>query len=211
MDDVVSTRRQQTRDRLVQAAIEVFAQRSIEGASVEDICEQAGFTRGAFYSNFETKEDLCLQIVRRRGEQLLDTTQQALAMISDADTGPDALSQVISGVVSVLDVGLALDENWVLVRQELRLYAFRNPGFRPALAQAESEATALVATALAEALERHHAELLVPIPEVMLTLDAYCERARLDAILAGAAEKDEDWRGGLEKLVRSLVVFPTSA
>jgi AcrR family transcriptional regulator len=54
----ISARRQATRERVLEAAGEVFAERGFHGASVEDICERAGFTRGAFYSNFSSKDDL---------------------------------------------------------------------------------------------------------------------------------------------------------
>lgn len=205
---VVSNRRQQTRDRLVVAAAALFAEKGIAGSSVEEICERAGFTRGAFYSNFESKEDLCLEIVHQRGEQLLATTRRALAMIPDAPVSAHSLDEIIAKVVAVLDIGNTLDDNWVLVRTELRLYAFRNPSFRSALRAVEQEAVQLAIAALADALRRQRARLLLPIDELMLTLDAYCEHTRLDAILSGRADWEDAWRTGLERLVRSLVVLP---
>ncbi len=51
-------RREQTRMRLVEAAIDEFAVRGLDATSVEQLCEAAGFSRGAFYSNFATKDDL---------------------------------------------------------------------------------------------------------------------------------------------------------
>jgi len=55
-----SRRRKATRARLLSAAAEVLSERGFHGASVEEICERAGFTRGAFYSNFAAKDDLVL-------------------------------------------------------------------------------------------------------------------------------------------------------
>jgi AcrR family transcriptional regulator len=205
---VVSSRRQHTRDLLIDAATALFAEKSIEGASVEEICERAGFTRGAFYSNFEGKDDLCLEIVRQRGEQLLATTRRALAMIPDAPVSAHSLDEIIAKVVAVLDVGITLDDNWVLVRDELRLYAYRHPAFRPALLETERTATGLACAALADALGRHDARLLVPLEQLMLLLDAYCERTRLDSILEGDVDATHVWREGLERLVRALVVLP---
>jgi AcrR family transcriptional regulator len=205
---VVSSRRQHTRDLLIAAATELFAEKSIPGASVEEICERAGFTRGAFYSNFESKEELCLEIVRQRGEQLLATTRQALAMIPDAPVSAHSLDEIIAKVVAVLDVGITLDDNWVLVRDELRLYAYRNPSFRPPLLEIERTATGLATASLADALARHRADLLIPLDQLMLALDAYCERTRLDAILSGDPDGSHAWRDGLERLVRALVVLP---
>ncbi|MFT4108237.1 TetR/AcrR family transcriptional regulator [Propionicimonas sp.] len=204
----MSSRRQHTRDLLIDAATALFAEKSIEGASVEEICERAGFTRGAFYSNFESKEDLCLEIVRQRGEQLLETTRRALGMIPDAPVSAALLEEIIARVVAVLDIGITLDDNWVLVRAELRLYAFRHPSFRPALVQIEGNAIQLSIADLAQALERHGARLLIPIDQLLFTLDAYCERTRLDAILTGQPDSDHAWRAGMERLVRAVVVLP---
>ena len=61
----VTARRAQTQERLMAAAGRVFAERGIIGASVEEICEAAGFTRGAFYSNFADKDALVLALIRQ--------------------------------------------------------------------------------------------------------------------------------------------------
>lgn len=54
--DVPETaRRSRTRERLLDAAYEVFADTGVHTASVEQISEAAGFTRGAFYSNFSSR------------------------------------------------------------------------------------------------------------------------------------------------------------
>ena len=56
----------ETRRRLLEAAAEVFIRRGFQGASVEEICEEAGFTRGAFYSNFRTKEEMFVELLHER-------------------------------------------------------------------------------------------------------------------------------------------------
>ena len=57
-------RRELTKTALVEAAADVFAKRGFEGASLEEIAEAAGFSRGAIYSNFGSKEDLMLAVRR---------------------------------------------------------------------------------------------------------------------------------------------------
>lgn len=203
----VSSRRQQTRERLMAAATELFAEKSVQGATVEEICERAGFTRGAFYSNFESKDELCLELVRGRGRRLIELIRKALAAIPDAVT-EHTLAEVIAKTLAVFDAGFSMDDNWVFVRAELRLYAHRTEALRPALIEAEQEANELATQAIGEALARQHAELLVPLEQLMLTLDSYCERARLDEILAGVNQADSQWKQGLEHLLRALVVLP---
>jgi AcrR family transcriptional regulator len=56
----------QTRERLLEAAERVFLRRGFQGSSVEEISAEAGFTRGAFYSNFESKEQLFVELLNAR-------------------------------------------------------------------------------------------------------------------------------------------------
>ena len=59
-------RQAQTRAALLDAAAELFVERGLQGASVEAIAERAGFTRGAFYSNFATKEEVFTELLQER-------------------------------------------------------------------------------------------------------------------------------------------------
>ncbi|CAB3758995.1 hypothetical protein LMG29739_03042 [Paraburkholderia solisilvae] len=60
----------QTRLRLLDAAQVIFMKKGFVGASVEDIAETAGYTRGAFYSNFRSKPELFLELLRRDHEAM---------------------------------------------------------------------------------------------------------------------------------------------
>ena len=59
-------RQAQTRAALLDAAAALFVERGLQGTSVEAIAERAGFTRGAFYSNFRTKEQLFTELLQDR-------------------------------------------------------------------------------------------------------------------------------------------------
>jgi AcrR family transcriptional regulator len=65
-------RKEQTKAELVEAALVVFSRRGFHGASLDDIAEEAGYTKGAVYSNFAGKDDLFLAVLeehfRRRAE-----------------------------------------------------------------------------------------------------------------------------------------------
>lgn len=67
-----TARREATRQRLLDAAAELFAEFGVDAASVEAVCERAGFTRGAFYSNFASKDDLMLALTERLTEQKIE-------------------------------------------------------------------------------------------------------------------------------------------
>jgi AcrR family transcriptional regulator len=57
--------RELTTQRLLDAAQKIIAKKGLAGASVEDIAEAAGYSRGAFYSNFNSKSDLFIELLRR--------------------------------------------------------------------------------------------------------------------------------------------------
>jgi AcrR family transcriptional regulator len=56
----------ETRRRLLDAAERVFLRRGLQGSSVEEIAAEAGFTRGAFYSNFDSKDELFVELLHTR-------------------------------------------------------------------------------------------------------------------------------------------------
>ncbi len=210
MTATVSSRRQHTRDRLIDAATQLITEKSVEGASVEEISERAGFTRGAFYSNFDSKEELCLEILRRRGDQLLDVMNRALAAVPDPGLTPNSLDELLAMVLAVLDAGSDVDDDWLLVRAELRLYAYRNPSFRPAMIEVERSTSSLARTALAESLRTRQVRLRVPIDDFVTVTDAYCERIQQETALLGSEGDRNAWRTGLERVVRALVELPRS-
>jgi AcrR family transcriptional regulator len=67
----ITPRRQQTRARLLAAGSEVFAKYGYEGTGIEVVCARAGFSRGAFYSNFSSKEEMLAQILEHIWDQEL--------------------------------------------------------------------------------------------------------------------------------------------
>ena len=70
----------ETRTRLMDAAERVFLRRGLQGSSVEEIAAEAGFTRGAFYSNFKSKDELFVELLQdrvyRRYAEMADQAQE---------------------------------------------------------------------------------------------------------------------------------------
>lgn len=64
--------REQTRERLISAAHGIFLREGYDGAKIEDITAEAGFTRGAFYSNFASKDEVLLELLQRDEKSLLE-------------------------------------------------------------------------------------------------------------------------------------------
>ncbi|HET8601459.1 MAG TPA: TetR/AcrR family transcriptional regulator [Segeticoccus sp.] len=113
-------RRVATRERLFAAAQEVFAERGFHGTSVEEICERAGFTRGAFYSNFGSKEDLVLDLAEQHMQQLIG---RARALAGRAELSAE---QVLGGVLDVWSQRPREEAQWYLISMEFTLHALRD-------------------------------------------------------------------------------------
>lgn len=117
-----SRRREATRQKLLDAAALVFAEVGLDAASVEAVCERAGFTRGAFYSNFETKDELMLALTERVAGERIDEVAERVAVLQarGEDLEPDAL------VRQLLDVAFAKKQG-ILLTSEIRARAMRDP------------------------------------------------------------------------------------
>ena len=83
--------REDTRDKLFEAAARVFEDQGIGGASIEAIALAAGFTRGAFYSNFASKDELIIAMIENHVEQSIRRMHELLARHKNLADFIDAL------------------------------------------------------------------------------------------------------------------------
>jgi len=78
--------KQHTRAAIVQAALELFAEQGLDVPSLDAICERAGYTRGAFYVHFKTREDILVAVMDQVGEAFLGSVFEGLTTASAAPT-----------------------------------------------------------------------------------------------------------------------------
>ncbi len=156
-DDGTSRRRRRTRERLLDAAYELFAEQGFEAASIESICERAGFTRGAFYSNFADKAELFLSLSAREERRLVAELRDAITTsgASEAVHGDGVDVAEIEHVVVRLLGALSDDRPWRLVNAEFELVALRHPEVAADYLDRQSE----LIDELAEAVDRLAANL----------------------------------------------------
>lgn len=127
--DPVSARRRETRTRLLDAATEVFAEFGIQGASVERICSRADFTRGAFYSNFSSKEELFLALLGREYEQRATQIRlraTELTAYLQASEDPPTRADAAQYVAAFLSPS-GNESSWFTLETEFLLLALRSP------------------------------------------------------------------------------------
>ncbi|MFM9368433.1 TetR/AcrR family transcriptional regulator [Streptomyces sp. Da 82-17] len=120
-------RRPQTTARLLEAAQETFAERGFHGSSIEVICERAGLTRGAFYSNFRAKEDLFFALFDLHAQRVVDRLAEA---VDELDAADDPVRTVLARMGAVDET----ERRWYLLSTEFTLHAIRHPETARALA-----------------------------------------------------------------------------
>lgn len=109
----------QTRVRLAQAARHEFARRGVAAASIDRISESAGYSRGAFYSNFSGKHEVLLELQAQHQAAEIDAWQALL----DAE---GSLAEVLPALRDRFDA-FARNADDFLFSTELQLEALRNP------------------------------------------------------------------------------------
>ena len=181
----MSTKRAQTQDRLMDAATALFAEKGVLAASVEEICERAGFTRGAFYSNFESKDELLLAVVQRKREAILKAATDALESIPDEPIEPQTLDEIIKQALLIFQATHPIDEQWLLARSEIRLHALRNPSVRQAVRLVDSSLDELLIEAIQAVVDRHGVVMTVPPGQLVILLSAYHDALATSAMLTG--------------------------
>ncbi|MFT4215938.1 MAG: TetR/AcrR family transcriptional regulator [Micropruina sp.] len=201
-----SPRREATRQRLLDAAVELFGERGVLGSSVEEICERAGFTRGAFYSNFESKDELCLDVLRRKGEQYLSAMQAAIAVIPDVP-GPagGGTEGLIRDAVGVFLEAQPKKPAELVSMMELRLHALRTPELREGWLAVHEGISKSTSGLLDVALDRVGARLSVPSSQVIELLGAVYENTVSLSLLRGES-RPADLAEQLAALLDAFIV-----
>jgi AcrR family transcriptional regulator len=171
-------RRQQTRDVLIAAATEVFARRGYEGASLEEIAETAGFTRGAIYKNFAGKEELFFAVTDHFNEQVIE------AFRAIAPTSADAKEWDFSTLADMWQASVDGFDDLFAIGMEYQLFVLRNPAARKRAVEHRRKNQAQVAAFIEEVAERAQMTLRLPAATlaslILAAADGLTYAARVD-------------------------------
>ena len=163
-------RRQNTRARLIAAAEDVFTAKGLRRVTVDDLVGAAGFTRGAFYSNFSSIDEVFYALFRAQSEQMLDTVRTLL------DETPD----------EEFSIGLLLgrlrpmSQRWYVIQTEFTLLALRNEEARIIFREHRELFEDQMVSVIADVLDRLGRVPAVPIKQltesaIALYLHALCQ------------------------------------
>jgi AcrR family transcriptional regulator len=112
-------RTEATRKKLLTAAEKIFARSGYEAARLEDIAAAAGYTRGAFYANFDSKEDIFLALLEAWISVTIQSLTSLLTKLDSREARVSALRQHY--------LEMAYDRRLVLLSLEYKLFALRHP------------------------------------------------------------------------------------
>jgi AcrR family transcriptional regulator len=157
--------REETRRELLDAAARVFAREGYQAASVEAVAEAAGFSRGALYSNFKSKEDLFLALYEERIERRRRELREVIERAGDPQAG------LRPAGANVMDV-LAKEREWFLLYYEFALHAARDRDFARRFEAVREEGLADLAAGIARGLDHAGIESSLSPDDLALTLKA---------------------------------------
>ena len=171
-------RRQLTKDVLTAAASEVFARRGYEGASLDEIAETAGFTRGAIYKNFGGKEELFFNVIDRLNEQTIEAFRAVVP------TFPDAEQWDLSTLAELWRASAAEFDELFVINLEYELYVLRNPDARPRVVEHRQKRREMVAAFIEEVAGQTGMTLRLPADTlaaiILATADGLTYTLRVD-------------------------------
>jgi AcrR family transcriptional regulator len=138
--------REQTREAVVAAADALFVERGFHASSVGDIAAAAGYTKGAVYSNFASKEDVFFAVYERRARRGAAEMERVLS--AGLVEGFDALT-----LAAARRRGTTSEDGWLATFFEFWAHVVRRPPLRERFAEIHARAHAPIVAAL----ERHGA------------------------------------------------------
>jgi AcrR family transcriptional regulator len=175
-------KQQQTRKSLLRAAVKLFCKRGLEGASIDEVAQAAGYTKGAFYANFKSKEELFLVMLDERFAEELERIDQALA-------GTQA-PQEEARTAAADFIHFAGDEDWPKLYIQFVAHAARNEEFRQELATRHRAMRSRLGEILQRWKQGTGHEPPVPMPEITAIMSFMADGFLTDRIVEPELSED---------------------
>ncbi len=178
--------RDETKAKLLDAAAVLFAEHGIGTTSIEDICAHAGFSRGAFYSSFSTKDDIVFELLdihfeanQAEGQRLYDSSSDAVSFIEAMNSDERRRTMPVD------DVGM--------LYMELNLYAVRNSENRPRLVERQRRDFEMMRGFVTQIVEAEGLEVPGEIEDVVHLLLALDTGLLLHALIDPETQDPQRW------------------
>jgi len=163
------------RARLLDAAAHVFAQRGFSEATLDDVADAAGFSKGAVYSNFKSKDELFYALMTNRINERVHTATDGIAQHTAA--GEQAVE-----VGRRLTEKLAQQPDWHLLFIEFWSRAVRDPQLREEFARHRRPVRAPIAELIQNAAADLNVELPVPAEQLAIAVLALSNGLAIESL-----------------------------
>ena len=173
-----------TRACLLESATRIFARRGLAHASIEEVAQDAGFTKGAFYANFASKEELFLAMLDERFAERLAEIDRVLA------TEEDPERQTHRAGVDFVQY-LSADPEWQRLFFEFAAHASRHEDFRQALLLRYRRLRERIAGIYEQRLGRLDVAAPIPVADIALMTFAMANGVALEQLVEPEAVTEE--------------------
>jgi AcrR family transcriptional regulator len=168
-------RAEATRAKLIRAAEKIFARDGFEAAKLEEIAAEAGYTRGAFYANFESKEDLFFALLEREVSRRMDAFDAMTKDVEDAHEKMRAFREFF--------LTICQDRRWSLLALEFKLFAVRHPEVKARLVAMNRKLLGPRIGILKDIVEGTGRKLPIPPTAIVMSLSAATNSLTLEHML----------------------------
>jgi AcrR family transcriptional regulator len=189
-----------TRRHLLDAAAIVFARNGFHGSTLDEVAATAGFTKGAVYSNFKSKEDLFLALFDYRIEQQFAIVSEVLG------SGSHQAVEQRPRIREFFHSDMFWDDAFLVLWLEFVLYARRNPVARTKLAASIDRSRAQVQSLIEQEYSAIGGEAVYPTRELAEISLALINGLALDRLLDPASVTDQTLDTTLEFLYAAMGV-----
>jgi AcrR family transcriptional regulator len=159
-------RREQTRDDLIGAADRCFVEGGFHPTSLDQIAAAAGYTKGAVYSNFSSKEDLFFAVYERR------VARHEAHVVELFDAPADAGEAILRVIAAVGDLRRRRADGWMAVFLEFWTHVLRHPEHRARFGKAHNRAVVPFQVALERFAAQQGITLAIPADQLATALFA---------------------------------------
>jgi AcrR family transcriptional regulator len=164
-----------TRAQLIDAAAAVFARRGFVAASLDEVAEEAGLTKGAVYSNFDSKEELFQAVIDER------LNEPMLRLAADIDTTGNIADRAMEGARMFVDIAQQERELFLLALEH-NIYVARHPEHAAAFMARYREQLAAVADLITAQSEKSGLSLPLPADQMAIAAEALTQGMALQRL-----------------------------
>ena len=176
-------RTEHTRSQLLQAAEQIFARDGFAAAKLEDISARAGYTRGAFYANFSSKEDLFIAMLE--GEVL-----KRVAALRDAVFAEHSPQEKLMALRRYV-ICAGYDRTWAVLFTEFRLFTLRRRELQARLRSMHRRIFSVMTAVMGEVFSATGTKLPTSTLAFAISMGGFANSLELDRRLTHSIKESE--------------------